>query len=95
MDDMMGTVDGNIEMEFDGAVLCHIINLFSVTLDHGQSRRQSTRQSGRQRQRDVTLLPDRCMAKSCEFPFGELVWATAGDKMHAHFTPGDRLESGK
>ncbi|OIW22968.1 hypothetical protein CONLIGDRAFT_694314 [Coniochaeta ligniaria NRRL 30616] len=67
-------------MEFEGSVLCHIINLFSVTLDPEPWARQWPEE-----------LSDRRRERHCEFPFGKLAWTAAGDQLHAHFTPG--LES--
>lgn len=75
-DGFVNTQDGSIVMEVEGSVLCHIINLFSVTLDQEpwQSR--------------VRTLPNRRLERRCEFPFGELAWTMTGNSYHAHFKPG-------
>jgi hypothetical protein len=79
-DGFINTQNGGIEMEVEGSVLCHIINLFSVTLNPEPWTRAWAEN-----------LPDRRRERHCDFPFGRLVWTTAGDQIHAHFTPG--LES--
>lgn len=84
-DGFINTQDGGIEMEFEGSVLCHIINLFSVTLDQDPFLQWPR------------PLPNRRRERRCKFPFGDLAWTTTGDELHAHFKPGleDDLISAK
>lgn len=76
MDGYINTQNGGVEMEIDGSVLCHIINLYSTTHDPSAFRRHRE------------LMPNRRETKICTFPFGELAWNTVNGKTHAHFQPG-------
>lgn len=77
-DGFLSTQNGGIEMEVDGAALCHIMNLYSMSLDpHPWSRQWHE------------MLPNRRVLKQCDFVFGKLAWALDdADRLHAHFTPG-------
>lgn len=81
-DGIISTQNGGIELEIDGSVLCHIINLYSTPLYH------RARYDGMSRFPHTKRLPDRRQSISCEFSFGELAWASAGNQVHAHFSPG-------
>lgn len=82
----INTQNGHIEMEIEGPVLCHIINLFSTTLDPDSWARDEREQ-----------LPNRRQRMHCNFPFGELAWTTHGTQLYAYFTPGSEgdLKSAK
>ena len=77
IDGFISTQNGGIEMEVDGSVLCHIINLYSTTLNPDPWGRSWPEE-----------LPDRRKRKQCDFPFGKLSWDTIANQIHAHFTPG-------
>jgi hypothetical protein len=80
-DGFLSAQNGGIEMEIDGAVLCHIMNLYIVPLDHTPWVRDN---------------PERILncteQKSCKFPFGRLAWDEANGRIHAHFEPGLEME---
>ncbi|KAK0744293.1 hypothetical protein B0T21DRAFT_281119 [Apiosordaria backusii] len=85
-DGYISTQNGGIEIELDGAVVCHIINLYSLTLEASKGRYRGCTTSS------VIPLPNREIAKECKFSFGSLVWDTAADgQLHGRFLPG--LES--
>lgn len=86
IDGMISTQNGGIELEVDGSVLCHIINLYSTPLYH------RARYEGMSRFPHTKRLPDRRQSMSCEFSFGELAWDSAGNQVHAHFSPGLETE---
>lgn len=69
--------NGGVQMEFEGSVLCHIINLFSVTPDPDPWNR-----------RHREKLKNRRLDRQCSFTFGQLAWTTVDDELHAHFSPG-------
>jgi hypothetical protein len=78
---LISTQNGGIEMEVDGTVLCHIMNIYSSTPDRGRWGRSKDEN-----------LPSRLALMECPFPFGNLAWSTkSSGVIHAHFTPG--LES--
>lgn len=77
IDGYINTQNGGVEMEIDGSVLCHIINLYSTTPDPDPWARQEEEE-----------MPNRREAKQVTFPFGELAWEKVDGKMHAHFKPG-------
>lgn len=82
----INTQNGHVEMEIEGPVLCHIINLFSTTLDPDPWARYGDEQ-----------LPNRRQTMHCNFPFGELAWTTHGTQLYAYFSPGSEedLKSAK
>lgn len=59
MDGFINTQNGGVEMEIDGSVLCHIINLYSTTPDPASWARQEQEE-----------MPNRREAKKVTFPFG-------------------------
>lgn len=80
-DGFISTQNGGIEMEIDGAVLCHIINLYSI---HREPRSGAARDNGKAQQR-------------YHLQFGELAWETIEGQIHGHFRPGseNQLNSSK
>lgn len=76
-DGFVNAQNDGIEMEIEGGALCHIINLYSITLDPNYWARGWPEQ-----------LPDRLREKRCEFSFGNLVWTTFQDQVYAYFKPG-------
>jgi hypothetical protein len=70
------TQNGGIEMEMDGAVLCHILNLYRTEIDWN-----SFRSSSYSYQKIEEL-------GQCRLSFGTLAWAENGDHVHARFEPG-------
>lgn len=77
----VNTQAGGIQMEIEGSVLCHIINLFSVAPYHKLEPEY---------QRETKKLPNRRLERRCELPFGELSWDMNGNSFHAHFDPGSK-----
>ncbi|KAF5579659.1 PFS domain protein [Fusarium subglutinans] len=79
----INTQNGGIEMEVDGAALCHVINLYSVlpVADNWGHRL-------------IKILPDPDVPNSCTFAFGKLAWDTVDGHIHAHFTAGVEDELG-
>lgn len=69
--------NGGVQMEFEGPVLCHIINLFSTTPDPNTWNRRHREKLKNQR-----------LERRCSFTFGQLAWTTGDDELHAHFIPG-------
>jgi hypothetical protein len=69
-------------MEVDGAVLCHIMNLYSSSLN---PERYWGRSAGR--------VPSYASKESCVLPFGRLAWTKTGGEIHAHFEPGPKKNS--
>jgi hypothetical protein len=76
-DGFISTQNGDLEMEIDGSVLCHIMNHYSVSLDLDPDVRYHPEP-----------IPSRADQKLCEFPFGRSAWETSNDQIHAHFKPG-------
>lgn len=80
-DGFINTQNGGIEMEVDGAVLCHIINLYSFSLDPSRYARSHPER-----------IPNCTDHKRCTFPFGTLAWEKTNGQIHAHFEPGLEME---
>jgi hypothetical protein len=68
-------------MEVDGAVLCHVMNLYSMSLDPNPYARRSPEP-----------VPDYADEKLCKFLFGTLAWEKTNGQIHAHFDPGLEIE---
>ncbi|KAE9368797.1 hypothetical protein N431DRAFT_64443 [Stipitochalara longipes BDJ] len=82
-DGFINTQNGGIEMEVDGAVLCHIMNLYALSLDPNPWVRVQPKQ-----------IPRYTDQKLCTFPFGRLGWEKTNGQIHAHFEPGLEKELG-
>jgi hypothetical protein len=80
-DGFISTQNGSIEMEIDGSVLCHIINLYSLPLDPSPYARSNDER-----------IPNCADQKLCKLPFGRLAWEKANGQIHAHFEPGLEME---
>jgi len=80
-DGFINTQNGGIEMEIDGALLCHIMNLYSVPVDPAPYLREIAEQ-----------VPSCTDQKFCRFSFGTLAWEKANGQIHAHFEPGLEME---
>jgi hypothetical protein len=80
-DGLISTQNGGIEMEVDGAVLCHIMNLYSPSPN---PRRYFGRAPAQ--------VPSCASEKVCNFPFGRLAWNETEGQIHAHFEPGQEKE---
>ncbi|PMD61637.1 uncharacterized protein K444DRAFT_374957 [Hyaloscypha bicolor E] len=80
-DGFISTQNGGIEMEVDGAVLCHIMNLYSPSLN------PETYWGG-----SAGRVPSYASKESCILPFGRLAWTKTGGEIHAHFEPGPEKE---
>jgi hypothetical protein len=70
------TQNGGIEMEIDGAVICHIMNLYRAETDWNSFK---SRSYPYKRAEDT---------EQCQLSFGYLAWTNRGDQVHAHFKPG-------
>ncbi|KAN0093634.1 hypothetical protein V8E51_016818 [Hyaloscypha variabilis] len=76
-DGFISTQNGGIEMEVDGSVLCHIMNLYGISLDLDSWVRRKPEQIPRYTDQEL-----------CKFPFGRLGWKKMDGQTHAHFEPG-------
>jgi len=74
-DGFINTQNGGIEMEVDGAVLCHIMNLYGISLNLDSWVESKP-------------IPRYTNKKLCKFPFGRLGWKKMDGQTHAHFEPG-------
>lgn len=77
-DGLVGTQNGGIEMEMDGPVLCHILNLYSRPLFYRVLLSQSR----------YDEKVDHRLGKQYSLVFGKLAWDVINGQVHAHFTPG-------
>jgi hypothetical protein len=80
-DGFISTQNGGIEMEIDGAVLCHIMNIYALSLDPDPWALACEQR-----------IPRYTDQKLCQLPFGTLAWETPKGQIHAHFEPGLETE---
>jgi hypothetical protein len=80
-DCFVNTQNGGIDMEVDGSVMSHIINLYGLLPD--------SRPFGRS---DSEQIPRYANQKFCNFSFGRLGWEKTKDQIHAHSEPGVEKE---
>ncbi|KXH30653.1 hypothetical protein CSAL01_10638 [Colletotrichum salicis] len=82
VDQPANSTNGGIQLEIDGSVLCHIINLYSIV----------PYAHGRPRVRHAQQLPDRRRIMRCDFDFGQLDWHYVDDEVRACFSPGSEFD---
>lgn len=76
-DGFISTQNGGIEMEIDGAVLCHIMNLYSIS-----------RNPMRYWRRNPAPILNQSDDQLCKFQSGTVAWKETNGQIHAHFEPG-------
>jgi len=75
--------EGGVKIQVDGAVLCHIMNLYRSEIDWNSYKLGSyTLQSAEE-------------TKGCRLDFGELAWETSGGCLQVRFYPGPLEVLGK